>query len=144
MNKIISRIIKKSSIVKQNGNEYLDKNYNEIMNNLSKENSYNKNLKQQALKILLEKIKNDFGNICYFYRSDGVRDNAQICSKKYMEQIFNQNKLEYENDLESNYNEGQYNSFNDYIKYLDHYNVLNKINLQSLKNELFVINFSFV
>ena len=138
MNKIISRLIKKSSIVKQNGNEYLDKNYNEIMNNLSKENSYNKNLKQQALKILLEKIKNDFGNICYFYRSDGVGDNVQICSKEYMEQIFNQDKLEYENDPESKYDEGQYNSFNDYIKYLNHYGVLDKINLQSLKNELFV------
>ena len=138
MNKIISRLIKKSSIVKQNGNEYLDKNYNEIMNNLSKENSYNKNLKQQALKILLEKIKNDFGNICYFYGSDGVGDNVQICSKEYMEQIFNQDKLEYENDPESKYDEGQYNSFNDYIKYLNHYDVLDKINLQSLKNELFV------
>ena len=138
MNKIISRLIKKSSIVKQNGNEYLDKNYNEIMNNLSKENSYNKNLKQQALKILLEKIKNDFGNICYFYGSDGVGDNVQICSKEYMEQIFNQDKLEYENDPESKYDEGQYNSFNDYIKYLNHYDVLDKINLKSLKNEIFV------
>lgn len=138
MNKIISRLIKKSSIVKQNGNEYWDKNYNEIMNNLSKENSYNKNLEQQILKNLLEKIKNDFGNICYFYRSDGVGDDIQICSKEYMEQIFNQDKLEYENDPESKYNEGQYNSFNDYIKYLNHYDVLDKINLQSLKNELFV------
>lgn len=55
-----------------------------------------------------------------------------------MEQIFNQNKLEYENDPESKYDEGQYNSFNDYIKYLNHYYVLDKINLQSLKNELFV------
>ena len=137
MNKIISRLIKKSSIVEQNGAEYLDKNYNEIMNNLSKENPYNKNLEQQVLKNLLEKIKNDFGDICYFYRSGGVGDDVKICSKEYMEQIFNQDKLEYENDPKSKYNEGQYNSFNDYIKYLNYYGFLDKINLQSLKNELY-------